>query len=62
MHLLAIYAIGKAMQHARPVIEGVDDAVGDREVIPSKIKLGLPTRREVDPVGIADLDDPISDL
>ena len=29
MHLLAIDSIGKAVQHARPVVEGVDDAVGD---------------------------------
>jgi hypothetical protein len=62
MHLLTIDSIGKAVQHAGPVVEGIDDAVGDGEVIPSKIKLGLPTRGEVNPVGIADLDDPISDL
>jgi hypothetical protein len=62
MDLFAVDAIGKAVQHARPVIEGIDDAVGDRDVVPSKIKFGLAACREVDPVRIADLDDPVFDL
>src|SRR5215212_10168596 len=62
MHLFAVDAIGEAVQHAWPVIEGIDDAVGDGKVVPSKVKLGLAPRREVDPVRIADLDDSVSDL
>jgi hypothetical protein len=44
MHLLSIDAIGETVQHAGPVVESVDDAVGDRKVVLSKIKLGLPAR------------------
>jgi hypothetical protein len=62
VHLLTVNSIGKSVQHARPVVQGVDDAVGNREVVPSKIKLGLPTRGKVDPARIADLDDSIPDL
>ena len=62
VNLFAVDAIGEAVQHARSVIEGIDDAVRDREVVPSKIKFGLATCREINPVRIADLDNPISDL
>jgi hypothetical protein len=50
MHLLAVHAIREAVQHARPVVERVDNAVGNREVVASKIKFGLPASREINPV------------
>src|SRR5215211_9062208 len=55
MNLFAVDTIGEAVQHARSVIERIDDAIRDRQVIPSKIKFGLAARREVNPVRIADL-------
>ena len=60
--LLAVDAVGEAVQHARPVVERVDDPVGHAQVVVGQVELGLAAGREVDPVRVADLDDPVADL
>ena len=52
--LLAVDALGIAVQHARPLAQRADDAVPDRQVVVDEVELGLAARREVHPVGIAD--------
>ena len=52
VHLVAGHAGGEAVQHARPLVEGADDAVADAEVVVDEVELGLAARREVDPVGV----------
>src|ERR671910_1124547 len=62
VHLLTVHPVREAVQHAGPVVKGIDDAVSDREVVARKIELCLAALGEVDPIGVADLDDPITDL
>src|SRR5215213_11884488 len=62
VHLLPVYAVRETVQHAGPVVQRVDDAVSDRQVVAREIELGLAPLREIDPIGVADLDDSITDL
>ena len=51
--LLAVDAVGEAVQHARPLAQRADDPVADAQVVAGEVELGLAARREVDPVGAA---------
>ena len=67
VHLVARQALGEAVQHARTLEERVDDPVADGEVVVDEVELGRAARRrvggrEVDAVGVGDLDDAVVDL
>ena len=67
VHLVARQALGEAVQHARTLEERVHDPVADGEVVLDEVELGRAARRrvggrEVDAVGVGDLDDAVVDL
>jgi hypothetical protein len=50
------------VQHARPLVERVDDALADGEVVLDQVELGGARLGEVDAVGVAHPDDAVVDL
>jgi len=62
MNLLPINPGGKAVHHARPLPQGTNNPVPHGDVVPSKVKLGLTTSREVNPVGTTEPNGPIPHL
>ena len=60
--LLAADAGREAVQHARPLAQGVDDARPDGEVVLDEVELGGPGRREVHAVGVRDAHRPPADV
>src|SRR5215470_6249278 len=62
VHLLPCHTRREPVQHARPVAEGPDDPVANRDVVADQVKLGPSAGRKVHPVGVADPDRPLPDL
>ena len=52
----AVDAVGEAVQHRRPLAQGVEDPVADGDVVVREVELGLAARGEVDPLGARQLD------
>src|SRR5690606_32033218 len=49
-----VHPVGEAVEHARPLAQGVDDAGSDGHVVLREVELGLAAGREVRTVGVAD--------
>ena len=60
--LLARQPGREAVQHARPLEQGVDDAGTDAQVVLDQVELGRPALGEVDPVGVGHLHDTVVHL
>jgi hypothetical protein len=59
---LALGPVRVALELRRPLVEGADDPLADREVVANVIELRLPARGVEDLVRVRHLDDPLPDL